>query len=77
MWWNVRHVYTYTGYPQGFAGTAVNFDNAVAVERLHRVTTEIQRAESQFVQVDRQRAGMACSLTVLPCEITLMPLEVD
>jgi hypothetical protein len=60
-----RHVYTYKNYPHPYGGTAVNSENSVQVQRLHRVTGEIRSAEQHFAQIDRQRAGKTkCSLSV-------------
>jgi hypothetical protein len=54
-----RHVYTNTGYPgRAFAGAGLDSENAVAVQRLHLVSGEISRAEAEFAQIDRQRAGV-------------------
>jgi len=54
-----RHVYKSTGYSgRAFAGVGLDSENAVAVQRLHLISGEISRAEAEFAQIDRQRAGV-------------------
>ena len=63
-----RHAYTYTGAPHYYGGTTANSENSVTVARMHRVTAEIRNAETQFAQIDRQRAGM-CVVRVWSCTL--------